>query len=55
MSKANNINVLGIETSCDDTGVAIVNQNGDILSNCVDSQLKRHLDHGGIIPVLARE
>lgn len=49
------INVLGIESSCDDTGVAIVNQDGHILSNCINSQLKQHLSNGGIIPMLAKE
>lgn len=47
--------VLGIETSCDDTGVAIINLKGKLLSNCIDSQLKQHLPNGGVIPVYARE
>lgn len=47
--------VLGIESSCDDTGVAIVRGDKEILSNCVNSQLKQHLSNGGIIPVLAKE
>lgn len=54
-SSRSGINILGIESSCDDTGVAIVNQNGHILSNCIDSQLKRHLDLGGVIPVVAKD
>lgn len=52
---AHGIHVLGIESSCDDTGVAIVGHDGKILSNCVHSQLKRHLLHGGIIPMVAKE
>lgn len=47
--------VLGIESSCDDTGVAIVGRNGKILSNCIHSPLKEHLTLGGIIPVIAKE
>lgn len=47
--------VLGIESSCDDTGVAIVRQDGRILSNCINSQLQQHITHGGIIPMLAKE
>lgn len=47
--------VLGIESSCDDTGVAIVKGDGQILSNCIDSQLKQHITNGGIIPMLAKE
>lgn len=49
------IHVLGIESSCDDTGVAVVDNNGNVLSNCIHSQLKQHLAHGGIIPVVAKE
>lgn len=49
------VRVLGIESSCDETGVAVVDQNGRIISNCVDSQLKQHLSNGGIIPGLARD
>lgn len=49
------INVLGIESSCDDTGVAVINQDGQVLSNCINSQLKKHLHNGGIIPGLARD
>jgi len=47
--------VLGIETSCDDTGVGLVDQDGNILSNCIHSQLKQHLLNGGIIPIIAKE
>lgn len=47
--------VLGIETSCDDTGVAIVNSQGQILSNCLNSQLAIHVRNGGILPVIARD
>ena len=49
------VRVLGIESSCDDTGVAIINQDGKVLSNCVHSQLKQHLLHGGIIPMVAKD
>lgn len=54
-SSNRDIHVLGIESSCDDTGVAIVNQRGKILSNCINSQLKQHLQLGGIIPSVASE
>uniref|UniRef100_T1JHI2 N(6)-L-threonylcarbamoyladenine synthase n=1 Tax=Strigamia maritima TaxID=126957 RepID=T1JHI2_STRMM len=47
--------VLGIETSCDETGAAIVDSNGKILGECINSQLKIHLAHGGINPLLARD
>jgi len=45
--------VLGIETSCDDTGVSVVSSDGDVLSNCVASQWSVHSPHGGIVPPLA--
>lgn len=35
--------ILGIETSCDDTGVAVVNECGKILGNSLFSQQKIHL------------
>lgn len=49
------IHVLGIESSFDDTGVAIVRQDGKVLSNCIHSQLKDHVRHGGLIPMVAKE
>lgn len=48
-------NILGIETSCDDTGCAIVNSNGELLSEVVHSQNLIHLRHGGIIPDVAQD
>lgn len=47
--------VLGIESSCDDTGVAIVKSDGTILSNIVISQYAIHEKFGGIVPSLAME
>jgi N6-L-threonylcarbamoyladenine synthase len=44
--------VLGIETSCDETAVAIV-RDGAILSNVVSSQAKVHEKYGGVVPELA--
>ena len=45
--------VLGIETSCDDTAVALVDQEGHILSSIVASQLDVHNQFGGIYPEFA--
>ncbi len=45
--------VLGIESSCDETAAAVVNENGDILSNVVLSQLKTHQVYGGVVPEIA--
>lgn len=45
--------VLGIESSCDDTAVALVNSEGMILSSVVASQLDVHAEFGGIYPEFA--
>jgi N6-L-threonylcarbamoyladenine synthase len=45
--------VLGIETSCDDTAVALVDSEGTILSSVIASQLKVHEEFGGIYPEFA--
>jgi len=45
--------VLGIESSCDETGVAIVKDGKKILANLVASSLKLHRRHGGVIPEIA--
>ena len=47
--------VLGIESSCDDTGAAIVRSDGVVLSNVVYSQYEIHQKFGGIVPSLAME
>lgn len=45
--------VLGIETSCDETGVAIYDQHQGLLANQLYSQVKPHADYGGVVPELA--
>ncbi|MEA2746023.1 MAG: tRNA N6-adenosine threonylcarbamoyltransferase, partial [Myxococcales bacterium] len=45
--------VLGIESSCDETGAAIVDENGRVLSDVVQSQVSLHAPYGGVIPELA--
>lgn len=45
--------VLGIETSCDETGVAIVGDDKTIHANLVLSQLKEHEAFGGVVPEIA--
>lgn len=47
--------VLGIETSCDDTGIAIVDEEGHVVSDVVASQTALHVSNGGIIPPVARD
>jgi N6-L-threonylcarbamoyladenine synthase len=45
--------VLAIETSCDDTGVAVILDGRKILSNVVSSQDSIHQKYGGVVPELA--
>lgn len=45
--------ILGIETSCDETAAAIVDDKGTILSNLILSQLKQHQEFGGVVPEIA--
>lgn len=45
--------VLGIETSCDETAVAIYDSKAGLLSHCLYSQLKLHDQFGGVVPELA--
>ena len=45
--------VLGIETSCDETGIAIYDEAAGLLANQLYSQVKLHADYGGVVPELA--
>jgi len=45
--------VLGIETSCDETAAAVVEDGQRILSNVIYSQVKTHAAYGGIVPEIA--
>jgi N6-L-threonylcarbamoyladenine synthase len=45
--------VLGIETSCDETAVAVLDGNGQILAESVHSQLSEHSPFGGVVPEIA--
>ncbi|ENY6783882.1 MULTISPECIES: tRNA (adenosine(37)-N6)-threonylcarbamoyltransferase complex transferase subunit TsaD [Providencia] len=45
--------VLGIETSCDETGIAIYDDEHGLLANQLYSQVKVHADYGGVVPELA--
>ena len=47
--------VLGIESSCDDTGAAIVRSDGTILGEALASQTTIHEAYGGIVPGLAKQ
>lgn len=45
--------ILGIETSCDETAAAVVEDGGKILSNVVASQVELHAQYGGVFPEIA--
>lgn len=45
--------ILGIETSCDETGVALVNDKRDVLAHLVLSQIDTHQVFGGVVPEIA--
>jgi len=45
--------VLGIETSCDETGVAVYDSELGLLSDALYSQVKMHAEYGGVVPELA--
>ena len=44
---------LGIETSCDETSVAVVREGREILSNVISSQIPDHAPYGGVVPEIA--
>ena len=45
--------ILGIESSCDETGAAVVRAGAEILSNVIASQIRTHAPYGGVVPELA--
>ena len=45
--------VLGIETSCDETGVAVYDDCRGLLSHALYSQVRLHAEYGGVVPELA--
>ncbi|HQE22805.1 MAG TPA: tRNA (adenosine(37)-N6)-threonylcarbamoyltransferase complex transferase subunit TsaD [Syntrophomonadaceae bacterium] len=47
------INILGIETSCDETAAAVVQNGRHIMSNVVNSQIDIHRQFGGVVPEVA--
>ena len=51
--KNNNVIIMGMETSCDETAVSIVKNGTEILSNIVASQIESHKRFGGVVPEIA--
>lgn len=48
-----NILTLGIESSCDETSVAVVKNGREVLSNVIDTQIPIHEKYGGVVPEIA--
>ena len=53
LSRVKPLKVLGIETSCDETGVAVYDSERGLLADCLHSQVDIHAKYGGVIPELA--
>ena len=47
------VNILGIETSCDETAAAVVKDGREVLSNVVYTQIPLHQPYGGVVPEIA--
>lgn len=47
------VDILGIESSCDETAAAVVRSGGKLISNVVASQIATHQPYGGVVPELA--
>ena len=47
------MNILAIESSCDDTAAAVVRGGREVLSSCVSSQIEMHAQYGGVVPEIA--
>ena len=45
--------ILGIETSCDETSVALLEKDGSVKTNLIASQIERHQPFGGVVPEIA--
>ncbi len=47
------MNILSVESSCDETAVAIVRDGREILTDCIASQVELHRIYGGVVPEIA--
>ena len=45
--------VLGIESSCDETGIALYDTEQGLLAHALYSQVELHAEYGGVVPELA--
>ena len=47
------IDILAIESSCDETAAAVVRDGRELLSNVIYTQIAMHTEYGGVVPELA--
>ena len=47
------MNILAVESSCDETAVAVVKDGRTVLSDCIASQVALHREYGGVVPEIA--
>ena len=47
------MNILAVESSCDETAVAIVRDGREVLCDCIASQVELHREYGGVVPEIA--
>lgn len=47
--------VLGIESSCDETAAAVVNEKKEIVGECLWTQIEDHKIYGGVVPEIAAQ
>ena len=47
------LNILGIETSCDETAIGVVSDGRRLRSNVIASQVELHSQYGGVVPEVA--
>lgn len=53
LNNQKDINILAIESSCDETAAAVVRNGRDVLSNIISSQIALHTIYGGVVPEIA--
>ena len=53
MKQENDIYILGIESSCDETAAAVIRNGREVMSNIISSQIELHKLYGGVVPEIA--
>lgn len=53
MSEKDDVLILAIESSCDETAAAVVKNGREVLSNVINTQIAIHTDYGGVVPEIA--